>query len=628
MSRSRDWEVITGWEKRIKVDFGSIGPNHVRWSDWTYKERDIVARKVHESASVSRDHGPRSKRMEDWAKENAPIMVDFARDGKPMPDWAHADYRHSSVPEYVKVVWERETPGDFTSHGGWAYDPPAPWQDKGEEPAWSARPMDGSYDPNTAAHDASTTKVEEGFVACDLLWLGDRLIFPIADIGYPDGKDELLCMVESKDPTRGGWVTMSALEALNSGLASSHTETVRNASDIDFVVPLSYNIQKHATAKFKLYYRKSNGGMQKPEYTDYEMNVPRKIIGLETEGKMDSKFNNVISYKTMPNGDHVATDGTIISTKESRANEDVPQWRKFELGRLEILDNVVIPGPNALAKDHKQYGDNVKLTNRHKVTQSTPASHPNPDRIMPFDPNYTSLEKALSWAKETQHGALHQDRWNKVAAALGADNGYPPMPLYEAEGLWERFGRNKRWTMAVDAIEKMEADDIAAANRYREAVGLPPVEESQSDKLRAALVKTNERPDVVVKEFNPETQTLDEIEAPDSRAKELHNYHNAPPTQGNISVASWKASRGKDPDVASIVGWDMKYIVDPQARVPLWKTNDDAVVTSEWEYKNGEWIDLSPPPLDEHVDDIMADAIRNGDWAEVARLAKIKASNE
>ena len=51
--RKRDWDVITGWEKRIKVDFGSLGPSHARWSDWTYKERDIVARKVHESAGVS-----------------------------------------------------------------------------------------------------------------------------------------------------------------------------------------------------------------------------------------------------------------------------------------------------------------------------------------------------------------------------------------------------------------------------------------------------------------------------------------------------------------------------------------------------------------------------------------------
>ena len=45
----QDWDVETGWEKRIKVDFGSLGPNHVRWSHWTYKERDIVARKIHEN---------------------------------------------------------------------------------------------------------------------------------------------------------------------------------------------------------------------------------------------------------------------------------------------------------------------------------------------------------------------------------------------------------------------------------------------------------------------------------------------------------------------------------------------------------------------------------------------------
>ena len=60
--RKQDWDVITGWEKRIKVDFGSLGKDHVRWSHWTYKERDIVARKVHESAGISRDHGPRSRR--------------------------------------------------------------------------------------------------------------------------------------------------------------------------------------------------------------------------------------------------------------------------------------------------------------------------------------------------------------------------------------------------------------------------------------------------------------------------------------------------------------------------------------------------------------------------------------
>ena len=48
--------------------------------------------------------------MEDWAKEHAPIMIDFARDHKPMPDWAHADYRESGIPEHVKVVWKPGKP--------------------------------------------------------------------------------------------------------------------------------------------------------------------------------------------------------------------------------------------------------------------------------------------------------------------------------------------------------------------------------------------------------------------------------------------------------------------------------------------------------------------------------------
>ena len=400
--RKRDWEVITGWEKRIKVDFGSIGPNHVRWSDWTYKERDIVARKVHESHFVSKEHGNRSKKMEEWAKEHAPIMIDFARDGKPMPEWAHADYRESGVPEHVQVVWRQPDPA---GPGDWAYDPPGPWNDKGEEPAWSARPMEPDHDPN-------------------------------------------------------------------------------------------------------------------------------EIIGLETEGKMDPKFGGVVSYRTAPNGDHIATDGTVISTAESRAKEDVPQWRKFELGRLDIVDDVVIPGPNALPKDEEQYGENRKLTGIHKTRpqqQPQPLPGPDPDRIMPDDPNYTPMEKALSWAKETHHGEQHQIRWRCAAAALGAtpeqlietggDGTAIPMTLKGARKWWNQFNRNRRWSMLVNAMEDAEYgagdddnDDIAAANRYREAVGLPPVEESQADKLHRALVKVNEREAVAVKRFDPEAQEFVDIE--------------------------------------------------------------------------------------------------------------------
>ena len=568
--RKRDWEIITGWEKRIAVDFGSIGPNHVRWSDWTHKERDIVARKVHESTLISDQYGPRSRQLADWAKENEPIMIDFARDGKPMIDWAHADFRESGVPDYVDVVWKRDDPNDMTSHGDWAYDPPGPWNNKGAEPAWSSRPMDTAYDPND-------------------------------------------------------------------------------------------------------------------EYTP--------PVGMDTGGGMHSKFGGVISYRTASNGDYVATDGTVISTAESRAQEDVPQWRKFELGRLEIVDNVVIPGPNALAKDIEQYGENVKLTNRHKVEQTQTQQSPgrNPDRIMPDDPNYTSLEKALSWAKEEQHGPQHQARWSKVAAALGADNGYPPMPLNEAEGLWERFNRNRRWTMAINAIEKMESNDIAAANRYRQAVGLPPVEKSQSDKLHDALVNVNQRDDVVVKEFNAETKTLDEIQPrgssgpkPQYRLSPMADYGDIAPNPGATGwytrEAKWLPKWYWDLpemtfDEGEAAGMTSRASVAPlhyifhkagfgilgrqkasaeREDLPIWtKTQADEYYRNKGiKMRSITWLDghlmtrkgytdtgdghgtpVARAASEEYeeahksvpVPNEMADAIAAGDWAEVARLAQERA---
>ena len=245
--------------------------------------------------------------------------------------------------------------------------------------------------------------------------------------------------------------------------------------------------------------------------TGWEEPTRPEIIGLETGGGMDPSFGGVISYKSMPNGDHVATDGTVISTRESRAKEDVPQWRKFELGRLEILDNVVIPGPGALPKDIEQYGENVKLTKAHKTRKPEP-----PTKIMPDDPNHTPVEKALNWASETHHGPAHQDRWNRAAAALGADNGCSPMTLAEATEQWERHGKNRRWTMVLNALTSDEAD-LVAVNRCREAAGLAPMAKSQQEKLRQALVDINERDDVVVKELNAEGARFEEIKGKPSK---------------------------------------------------------------------------------------------------------------
>ena len=434
---SRDWDVRTGWEKRIKVEFGSIGPNHVRWSHWSDVERDIVARKVYEIEMINQTEGNRSKTADRWREENEAIMIDFARDGKTMPAWAHDDFQDSGIPDHVKVIWAQMS---HTSPGMWAYDPP----------------------------------------------LGQQ-----------------------------------------------------------------------------------------------------EIVGLETKGKMDEKYGGVISYKTMANGDHVDQNGNVISTIESRAKEDVPQWKKFELGRLEIVDNHVIPGPNALQKDIDQYGENVEKTGRKKkekpimnvrdidtsqyisVTQLfgnkgdivarvfinypldlneligrcfiSDDSHVSmrvqeaagssdqvtvtdaktlhfivpkrselrgekqvkimfyfrkkgqqiyrtkdwwcikdlpqvestnevkamskPKRIMPSDMNYTSAEKATSWAKETQHGKAHQNRWNRVAATMGVANGYDAYSFDECKAIWEQFGKNARWTMVMSWFET-DDEEIKGMEAY------------------------------------------------------------------------------------------------------------------------------------------------------------------
>ena len=450
----KDWDVITGWEKRIAVDFGSIGPSHVRWSHWTYKERDIVARKVHEAELIKQEHGARSKKMAAWSKENAPIMVDFARDGIPMPDWAHAGFRDSGIPPHVNVVWERDDPDDYKSKGDWAYDKPYPWGE-GDEPAWSSKPKD-------------------------------------------------------------------------------------------------------------------------PEYTGY----------------MDKKYGGVISYTTRKNGDHVDQNGNVISTKESRAKEDIPQFRKFEVGRLEDVDGHIVPGPQALPKDFEQYGENIVKTkrsplddaNRYRKAVGLPPlkesqadklraallkvnARPdvvvkefNPEtgtlddiqgsaitmtteKIMPGDTRFKPLEKALNWASETHHGKAHQNRWSRVAATMGADNGCDPYTFDDVKKIWQQFGKNARWTVAIDWFDSGDKD-----------------------------------------------------------VEGMVEYHFSPAMQGNYTAADFEKLWNQKPVIVQVKGWG-KAIIDPKVGIPTYWLDGDGDATETWERVGDDWrkvweVSVTAAPLD------------------------------
>ena len=544
--KKRDWDVVTGWEKRIAVDFGSIGPSHVRWSHWTYKERDIVARKVHESTLISQAHGERSKRLADWAKENEPIMIDFARDHKDMPDWAHAEYRESGVPEHVEVIWKREDPNSMNSVGDWAYDPPGPW-DKGEEPPWSAKIKD-------------------------------------------------------------------------------------------------------------------------PEYTGY----------------MDAKYGGVMSYtENKETGDRFDTSGNLISTRESRAKEDIPNWQKFEVGRLEDVDGHWVPGPNALQKDIDQYGHNVAKTGRAEkevVSNERPdpgnyitvggierldpskyavevhiASYPTgfdelvgrcfiaddshvsmrvqeaagrsdqvtvtkagkltfllpmgygvqkkamaklmfyfrknnvmmkksldwwcwknmPEstsqerggpkemKIMPDHPDFTPLEKALNWAGETHHGPEHQDRWRQISVSLGADiEGVEPMPLVDVVMWWKKFNKNPRWSMALDNLVTGDFDNL---------------EQKAQSVLNGTHSDAEDAPSLEVKEM-------------EVSAEEMDFYHNGPPVQGHFTIEEWRHMYGVEPKVVNVRRWKRQAIIDPALGQPnYWLEGQEVITAQNWDYENGEW---------------------------------------
>ena len=147
-----DWDIQTGWEKRLLVDFGTRDLHHPNRFQWTDKERDIIARLTHERAWFVAAHGPDSEAVQAWDTEHEQAMVGFAREGKPMPDWAHAGYRDTGIPDWVTLAWDAEAyrdsmvPEDHPRYkpipqGAWIYDPPHPWDDApASEAAEQAKP--------------------------------------------------------------------------------------------------------------------------------------------------------------------------------------------------------------------------------------------------------------------------------------------------------------------------------------------------------------------------------------------------------------------------------------------------------------------------------------------------------
>ena len=322
--------------------------------------------------------------------------------------------------------------------------------------------------------------------------------------------------------------------------------------------------------------------------------------------------SHVTSYYEAENGDHIESGtGRLLSTRESRAKEDIPEWRKFEIGRLEDVDGHIVPGPNALERDIAQYGKNIEKTGRAKKDVAKPdtpehwelmaelmasgadswvvdspdnlpdwywtldkfamdtggvwgkiqiakghfvfydgsgprgrwsldaeeemnnekkANEEKEMKIMPNDNRFTALEKALNWAAETHHGKAHTERWNRVAAAFGADNGYDPMDKREIRKWWNHHNCNKRWTVAMEASEQAE---------------------------------------IVAK-----------------RDAEMDEYNSDLAMQGHYTADEWLERNNADPIICRIDGYDQLTIYDPGAGngMPNWWLEGDGQPTQLWRY--------------------------------------------
>ena len=152
-----------------------------------------------------------------------------------------------------------------------------------------------------------------------------------------------------------------------------------------------------------------------------------------------------------------------------------------------------------------------------------------PTKIMPGDQAHTPLEKAQNWASETHHGKAHQNRWNRVAATMGADNGCDPYTFDEVKKIWQQFGKNARWTVAVDWFDSGDED-----------------------------------------------------------VRGMVEYHFSPAMQGNYSAADFEKLWNQKPVIVQVKGWG-KAIIDPKVGEPTYWLDGEGAATETWERVGDEW---------------------------------------
>ena len=319
--------------------------------------------------------------------------------------------------------------------------------------------------PNATPRDiAIYGPYRHGGTLAPLLEIGEleerdgRLVCPVKIVVYPKGKDEL---VGRAWIAKGSHVSMSALEARE--LGQRHTETVTGANALTFVLSPSYKWAEMGDIKIHFYFRNHNEMFSKTDL----ITVSRKAPGGEQAPAPEPEPEQAPVADKLAGADLMAQlkeDGPETWVVDSPDN--LPAW-------YWTLDKFPMNTGDQWGKVHIAYGhfvfyDGSGPRGRWSIDDENPPgpapeiepepekaapARTTPDKILPDDDNHTPLEKALNWAAETHHGEAHQERWGRVAAALGADNGHDAMSYPELRKWWIKFNRNPRWSMALKALE-------------------------------------------------------------------------------------------------------------------------------------------------------------------------------
>ncbi|MCY4269975.1 MAG: hypothetical protein OXE80_07385, partial [Gammaproteobacteria bacterium] len=122
---------------------------------------------------------------------------------------------------------------------------------------------------------------------------------------------------------------------------------------------------------------------------------------------------------------------------------------------VEFIKNRNLSCPDAMSGSNSPPETQNSPPDAVIIGQGQPAAVPEgapSDDESPYAAVLADAEKAVT---ETDKGEIHVDRWRRVLAALGVDNGHTPMPASEAQGYVDRGWT--RWEPVAAALAEIEA---------------------------------------------------------------------------------------------------------------------------------------------------------------------------